>query len=70
MCPNVGINSRICPGISGTPHTMDTECRFVKTYVDNYGNIKRAEINEGISFDKAQSKLNLLAREKKWYESK
>lgn len=37
MCPNVYEKNKVCPGIKGTPHPEPSECRFVKTYIDNIG---------------------------------
>lgn len=37
MCPNVGKNRNVCPGIVGTPHPKDSPCRFVKEYIDARG---------------------------------
>lgn len=39
MCPNRSINPRshVCPGIPGKLHPEDSECRFVKSYIDNRG---------------------------------
>ena len=37
MCPNIEENKPICPGIKGTPHPDDSNCCFVKEYVDQRG---------------------------------
>ena len=37
MCPNSGKDSKVCPGIPGTPHPQPTPCRFIKTYIDDRG---------------------------------
>ena len=37
MCPQKIESSRVCPGISGTPHPGPTRCRFVKVYKDKRG---------------------------------
>ncbi len=37
MCPNINIKNKICPGIKYTLHPEPSECRFVKTYIDNRG---------------------------------
>lgn len=39
MCPNINNNSKICPGIQGTPHPDASQCRFVKKYI-GFGNRK------------------------------
>jgi len=35
MCPNINNRNRVCPGKKHTPHPEPSECRFVKTYIDN-----------------------------------
>lgn len=37
MCPNIQDSNNVCPGIKDTPHPNPTNCRFVKTYIDNRG---------------------------------
>ncbi|MDF2984916.1 MAG: hypothetical protein K0R50_426 [Eubacterium sp.] len=38
MCPNIKFPPQtVCPGIKGTLHPADTQCRFVKAYIDNRG---------------------------------
>lgn len=37
MCPNIGEEKTICPGIEGTPHPRPSRCRFVKSYIDERG---------------------------------
>jgi len=35
MCPNIGKNEVVCPGIKGTPHPYETPCDFVNTFIDS-----------------------------------
>ena len=37
MCPNIGKDSKECPGIPGTLHPTSSTCRFVKNYIDDRG---------------------------------
>ena len=37
MCPNLQKADAVCPGIPGTLHPNPSECRFVKSYIDNRG---------------------------------
>ena len=37
MCPNVQQNRAVCPGLPGTPHSKESQCRFVKAYIDERG---------------------------------
>lgn len=37
LCPNIGKNSTVCPGVPGSLHPVDSPCRFVKCYIDSRG---------------------------------
>ena len=37
MCPQSNSASRICPGITGSTHPNESQCKFVKRYRDERG---------------------------------
>lgn len=37
MCPNIQTAAQDCPGLPGTPHPINSKCRFVKRYKDSRG---------------------------------
>jgi len=37
MCPNIGKELSVYPGIIGTPHPEPSSCRLVKSYIDERG---------------------------------
>lgn len=54
MCPNVQNNSKVCPGIKGTPHPNDSSCRFVVYYIDQRG--WKYKVMSGIGQDRFKAR--------------